>query len=108
MNLALEVEHILPVSRGGHDAEENLALACRACNLAKSNHRFGIDPETNTEARLFHPRLDKWTDNFVFDEDSSAIIGITEIGRATIIRLNINAEFQRRARLVWSTFDLYP
>jgi len=33
-NLPFEVEHIVPTSREGRDDESNLALACRACNLA--------------------------------------------------------------------------
>jgi 5-methylcytosine-specific restriction endonuclease McrA len=29
----LEIDHIMPRARGGSDAEDNLWLACRACNL---------------------------------------------------------------------------
>ena len=36
-NRALEVEHIVPKSRGGSDRISNLALACHACNQAKGN-----------------------------------------------------------------------
>ena len=36
-NFAFEVEHLLPVSRGGSDALINLALACSACNRYKSD-----------------------------------------------------------------------
>jgi hypothetical protein len=36
-NHALEVEHIVPRSRGGSDRVSNLALACHACNQAKGN-----------------------------------------------------------------------
>jgi 5-methylcytosine-specific restriction endonuclease McrA len=34
-NFPFEVEHIVPRSLGGADAEFNLALACRSCNLRK-------------------------------------------------------------------------
>ena len=33
----LEIEHIVPKSRGGSDRVSNLTLACRACNQAKGN-----------------------------------------------------------------------
>ncbi|POB12223.1 RNA-guided endonuclease IscB [Sulfobacillus sp. hq2] len=33
----LQVEHIVPKSRGGSDRVSNLALACEPCNLAKNN-----------------------------------------------------------------------
>jgi 5-methylcytosine-specific restriction endonuclease McrA len=32
----LEIEHIVPRAKGGTDDETNLWLACRACNLFKS------------------------------------------------------------------------
>lgn len=34
---ALECDHIIPVSRGGSNDDDNLCTACRACNRAKSN-----------------------------------------------------------------------
>ena len=34
---AIEVEHLLPSSRGGTDAWENLALACQTCNQRKGS-----------------------------------------------------------------------
>ncbi|MFH7321407.1 RNA-guided endonuclease IscB [Desulfurivibrio sp. D14AmB] len=36
-NLPLEIEHVVPRSRGGSDRVSNLTLACRECNIAKGN-----------------------------------------------------------------------
>ena len=36
-NLLLEIDHIVPVSRGGYTLEENLQTLCWKCNRAKSN-----------------------------------------------------------------------
>lgn len=36
-NLLLEIDHIIPVSRGGCTVEENLQTLCWKCNRAKSN-----------------------------------------------------------------------
>ena len=36
-NVPLEVEHIVPKSRGGTDRVSNLTIACRTCNLKKGN-----------------------------------------------------------------------
>jgi hypothetical protein len=36
-DIPLEVEHIVPKSRGGTDRVSNLTIACRACNLKKGN-----------------------------------------------------------------------
>ena len=37
--IATEVDHILPVSRGGGDNRSNLRAACRRCNRSLSNPR---------------------------------------------------------------------
>lgn len=40
----LDVEHIIPVSKGGdRDAPENLALACAHCNIEKSDRYVSLD-----------------------------------------------------------------
>ncbi len=36
-NLLLEIDHIIPVSKGGRTAEDNLQTLCWKCNRAKSN-----------------------------------------------------------------------
>lgn len=33
----LQIDHIIPRARGGTDAEENLVVACRECNIGKSD-----------------------------------------------------------------------
>jgi 5-methylcytosine-specific restriction endonuclease McrA len=40
------VDHIFPKALGGGDQLENLAFACSTCNLAKSSHVSGVDPDT--------------------------------------------------------------
>lgn len=34
----LEIDHIIPVSRGGGDEESNLQTLCKTCNVSKSNN----------------------------------------------------------------------
>lgn len=51
--LPLEIDHIVPRSRGGTDRVSNLTLACRECNQAKGNRtaaEFG-HPEVQERAR---------------------------------------------------------
>ena len=80
-NFPFEVEHIIPVSRGGLDTEFNWALACRSCNLRKATHLSGIDPENRAIVRLFHPREDRWEEHFQLDSESGRIEGLTVTGR---------------------------
>ena len=63
-NLPFEVEHIVPTSRGGSADELNHALACRACNVFKSNQLEGHDEVEGKSVRLYHPRQDSWEEHF--------------------------------------------
>lgn len=47
----LELDHILPRAAGGETAEENLWLACAACNRFKGTQTHGRDPETGRRVR---------------------------------------------------------
>ncbi|MGI8788545.1 MAG: HNH endonuclease [Pyrinomonadaceae bacterium] len=47
-NFSFEVEHIVPLLRKGNIELENLALACRSCNIFKSYYLNGVD-ESGTE-----------------------------------------------------------
>lgn len=107
--LRFEIDHIVPISLDGADTLNNLALACRACNLWKSNATEAIDPLTGAVARLFNPRQDAWLDHFAVTGVSSVrIIGKTPIGRATVERLRMNASAQCEARRWWTRIGLYP
>ena len=63
------LEHILPVTQGGTDAESNRALACASCNLAKSDRISARDPLLGDETALFHPRGQNWADHFRWSDD---------------------------------------
>ena len=86
------VEHILPTSKGGTDDLDNLAWACGACNLSKSNRTLLIDPETSQVVPIFNPRMDQWANHFVFE--GYRLVGRTPIGRAVVAGLDLN-DFQR-------------
>ena len=49
-NLPLEIEHIIPKSRGGTDRVSNLTIACHKCNQKKGNQ---------TAAEFGHPIIQK-------------------------------------------------
>ncbi len=107
-NFPFEVEHIIPTSRGGANVESNLALACRSCNLRKGSRLSEIDPESNTEVCLFHPREDIWEEHFQVYSETGLIIGITPIGRVTVRSLDLNSQSQVIARKLWIRLGLFP
>ena len=49
------LEHIVPASRGGPSEMHNLAWACPACNLHKSNRLNALDPVSGAPVPLFNP-----------------------------------------------------
>lgn len=84
------IDHVIPLNQGGLNSLDNLALACFHCNRRKSNKLTAIDEESGKEVTLFNPRIDQWKYHFIWSEDKLYIIGITPVGRATIITLAFN------------------
>jgi hypothetical protein len=107
-NFPFEVEHILPQAHGGSDDLDNLALACHACNLFKSDFETGRDEANNTEVALFHPRRHAWKEHFDVDMTRAVIVGITSVGHATVARLQMNRPQHINARRRWIQLGLFP
>lgn len=83
-------EHIVPRSLGGRTRLDNLALACLGCNGYKYNRVEFIDSSSEQFVPFFHPRKDRWSEHFVWDETCTLIIGLSATGRATIEALRLN------------------
>jgi hypothetical protein len=107
-NSLFEVEHIVPLARGGVDDEWNLALACGACNRSKYVATSAVDPIGQQIVRLFNPRIDAWSDHFERDVRTAEMYGLTAIGRATVLRLRMNGPEQIRARRLWVLLFSFP
>lgn len=106
--LPLEIEHIVPKSKGGTNDEENLWLACRMCNFFKSNYTHGHDLLTGCRVRLFNPRNQRWKRHFHWSKDGAFIIGRTACGRATVVTLNLNNLVALTVRRNWITVGWHP
>jgi hypothetical protein len=108
-NFRFEVEHIIATTKGGIDALFNLALACRACNLRKLNYLIAADPITHRQTPLYNPRSQSWDEHFEVQEESPFLmIGKSDVGRATIERLEMNSPLQLAARTQWIALGLFP
>jgi DNA-directed RNA polymerase subunit RPC12/RpoP len=86
----LEIEHIIPLSKGGSNDESNLWLACPLCNSHKASKIEAIDPITEKTVPLFNPRKQIWSEHFQWSEDGIKIIGKTPVGRATVSALHLS------------------
>ena len=88
--LPFQIDHIIAGQHQGETELPNHALACTHCNRYKGPNIAGMDPLTGQLVRLFHPRVDRWTDDF--ELDGPRIVGKTPVGRATVQVLSMNAE----------------
>ncbi|OGO39931.1 MAG: HNH endonuclease [Chloroflexi bacterium RBG_16_57_9] len=86
----LEIEHIIPLAKGGSDDVSNLWLACPICNRHKSDKINAIDPETGHTVSIFNPRTQNWFEHFRWSQDGLRIIGLTPVGRATVTTLHLS------------------
>lgn len=106
--VTLHLDHIVPLARGGDDAEENLWLACPLCNLHKGMRTTAPDPESGSEVHFFNPRTQRWREHFTLAQENTVIVGITPTGRATVEALKLNLPAQVEARKWWGELGQYP
>ncbi len=85
-----EIEHIIPLILDGSNELSNLAFSCGGCNNAKGQKISAIDMVTNTLSPLYNPRIDKWHEHFIWQDDYSIVKGISTIGRVTVEQLKLN------------------
>jgi hypothetical protein len=102
----MEVDHIIPVVKGGASTLDNLCYCCRICNTYKHDHVDDIDPETGTKYALYNPRQDNWADHFYWE--GTVLAAKTAVGRVTIHRLQINRELNRESRKLWIDAGWHP
>jgi hypothetical protein len=104
----LTVEHIIPEAKGGKTVEENLWLACHACNGFKAVQTRGRDPRTRKTAPLFNPRRQVWREHFRWSDDGAEVVGLTPCGRATVAALRLNRPEIVAARSLWVQVGWWP
>jgi hypothetical protein len=104
----LEIEHIVPVAKGGTDEEQNLCLSCRLCNSFKASQTEFTDPVSGALVRFFDPRRQSWADHFSWSDDGTRILGRTPCGRATILALRLNNWIALTVRRQWVSAGWHP
>lgn len=102
------IEHIIPKSQGGETTLYNLALACQGCNNHKYNKTGGRDLISGDIVPFYHPRQQRWSENFVWNEDFILIIGLTPTGRTTVDALRLNREGVVNLRRVLYAMGEHP
>jgi HNH endonuclease len=88
--VSFTVDHVIPISKGGANSIDNLALACFHCNRKKSDKVRVFDEQSLSEVFLFNPRTDSWQEHFIWSIDTLSIVALTPKGRATVTLLEFN------------------
>lgn len=102
------VDHIIPQSLGGRTEFENLCFSCHRCNAFKSGMTSGEDPIAGESVAFFNPRQQLWADHFRWDVEGVRIVGITAVGRATVVALQLNNQVIVPARRRWGSAGWHP
>lgn len=101
-------EHIIPLIKNGLTVLPNLAFSCGGCNAYKKDKIQALDPLTRQFCPLFNPRTDLWTEHFEWSEEDLYVIGITPVGRATVLLLKVNREGNINLRKLLKMANLHP
>ena len=103
-----EVDHIMPQAKGGKTIKENLCWCCPLCNRYKRDQTMAVDPQTQRRVKLFHPRKQRWTRHFKWNDELTHIIGRTMAGRATVEALKLNNDRIVPLRRIWVSIGRHP
>lgn len=107
-NMLFEVEHVVPVAAWSDERSENLALACRRCNLHKVVRPPVTAQNTPDDNLIFNPRIQRWDEHFELNLQTGEIVGRTPTGTATVKLLRMNSPPAPQARLLWIEFAIFP
>jgi hypothetical protein len=97
-DFAFPIDHIIARQHGGTTNSDNLALCCSHCNRFKGPDIASIDNASGLLVRLFHPRRDIWHEHFRWN--GPVIVGVTDVGRATVAELAFNNPSRIAARAI--------
>ncbi|MEM7535777.1 MAG: HNH endonuclease signature motif containing protein [Chloroflexota bacterium] len=103
-----EIEHIIPLSKGGTSEPNNLALSCSGCNSRKYNRTEALDPINDEMVALYNPRLHNWVEHYSWSPDYTLLIAHTSIARATINALGTNRTQLVNMRLLLYSAGKHP
>lgn len=108
IGMPLVVDHILPKSLGGGDDPDNLCAACYRCNQYKGAKTHDFDHVTGEFVSLWNPRVHRWEDHLAWSGGGTHLVGLTPIGRATVLALRLNNDYVVAARVLWIARQWHP
>jgi hypothetical protein len=73
-DVANEVDHIIPLKRGGSDDPDNLVACCRTCNIKKKDQNVGVFLAQQSTPPVFRDRLSPIQSKSVRNDQTRSII----------------------------------
>lgn len=105
-HFTFQVDHVVSRKQRGPTTAANLALACLRCNVAKGTDPGAVIGRPPRLVRLFHPRQDLWSHHFRLS--AARIVPLTDIGKATVQLLALNAGDRLTLRRALIKAGRYP
>jgi len=102
------IDHIIPTVDNGSNKPANLAYSCYGCNRKKWIYTTAFDIHTKRKVPLFNPRTHLWNNHFSWSVDFLEIIGISDIGRATVESLKLNRSGVVNLRMATLILERHP
>lgn len=102
------IDHVVPLSAGGKDDIDNLALACFHCNRRKSNTRMVFDRGSGRVVPFFNPRTHTWAAHFIWSASGLQVMPLTPTGRVTVELLDLNRERIQQIRSADARIGRHP
>ena len=96
--ITFHVDHVIASQHREDDSLDNLSMSCHRCILHKGTNLSTIDPETDELVQVFTPRPDTWEEHFQIAD--FVIIGLTDMGRATVRLLAMNTPQRVELRIL--------
>lgn len=103
---SFQVDHIISRKQRGPTTAANLALACLRCNVTKGTDPGAFIGRPPRLVRLYHPRLDCWSEHFRWD--GPRIVPLTDEGTATVQLLDLNGADRLALRRALMKAGRYP
>lgn len=93
------IDHIVSRKHGGSEELGNLAFACAVCNANKGSDIASLAGNPPKLTPLFHPRRDKWLENFHLVNHWIETVSATGETTAKILKLNAPNRVEEREAL---------
>ncbi len=96
--IPFHIDHVISEKHDGSSEMDNLAYSCPDCNIKKGSDIATLTEDTKLLVPLYNPRKDRFSDHFSLD--GNWIIGLSNIGKATVRFMKLNADSKLENRFL--------